>query len=810
MAAKPQEITIHGISLSEDGAEAIVTIQADQPIVYTAVKHQFPLGVVLYFPDTVLEGVQESYTPESTVIRSIETSQLERERPSSKIEIGLSKEIPYEVTRRENGLLVHFRKPVDEVKKGAEETQDERVGIAGVPDLETAPEVSGDLQRLKSEEMAAADVETPEGPAPMGEAEEAAETLAGAEEVVEPSTETRKEPEEAAELAGTLEEEPEATAQAPATTTEVKEPAWVNRVDFELMEGGKSRVVVGTTRKVACDTEKVSDKKLFLKLYDVMLPEFHRRPLITTRFKSAVDRIVPIQHPSEEDTAVIAIELRESVPYRIEQKEDTCIVEFEASVVPPRPTLATKEPDWEKAIEETEAEVAVAEEVEEPAEKPIVTKDGTTYSGEKISLNFQDADIRNIFRILHEVSGKNFVIGEDVQGRITLKLVDVPWDQVLDLILKMNKLGTVVEGNVIRIASLETLREEKRALQEALKAEQQAKEQEPLITDYIPINYSDASEIKEHIDEIKTNRGKVTFDERTNTIIIKDIPPIVDRAKELAERLDLVTPQVVIEARIVEASTDFSRDIGIQWGGEYGIQPTDDRYGVGPQRGYDNLGGTYGLTGNIGEENWVVNLPPAGPTSGVGFNFARLGGLTPLTLKANLQAMEQEGKGKIISSPRILTLDNKEAYIEQGVDIPYQVLEEGSYSLKWAKAVLKLTVTPHITMDRRVAMSIKAQKDSPDRSIIVQGAPAIDKKEAGTELLVNDGDTIVIGGIITREETLGKAGVPVLSDVPVLGWLFRSEASTDNERELLIFVTATIVQLERPQQTEHTMLSQLN
>ncbi|MDY6950309.1 MAG: type IV pilus secretin PilQ, partial [Thermodesulfobacteriota bacterium] len=704
---------ISHVSLSEDEEKAVVTIRGNRPIVYTAVKHQFPLAVALYFPDTVLEGVEESYRPESTVIRAIETSELKHERPSSRIEIGLSDDVPYEVRRLENELVVHFRKAGEAVEEPAEGPGDEPIEVTELAVPEEEREILEEADLPEGEGATAADVERAKEAPSVEEAAKVTETVPEAEKVPESGADTGQGPEAVAALVDVPKEEPEATPQAPTTAAEVEEPAWVNRVDFELMEGGKSRVVVGTTREVACDTEKVSDKKLFLKLYDVTLPEFQKRPLITTRFRSAVDRVLPIQHPNMKDTAVIAIELREAVPYRIEQKEETCMVVFEASQVPPRPTLAAKEPDWERAMKEVEAEVA--EEKEESLEETVVTESGKTYSGEKISLNFQDADIRNIFRILHEVSGKNFVIGGDVQGKITLKLVNVPWDQVLDLILKMNKLGTVVEGNVIRIASLETLREEKKALQEALKAEQQAKEQEPLMTDYIAINYSDASEIKEHIDEIKTNRGRVTFDERTNTIIIKDIPPVVDRAKELAERLDLVTPQVVIEARIVEASTDFSRDIGIQWGGEYGVQTDDAQYGLGPQRGYDSLGGTYGLNGGIGEENWVVNLPAKGPTSGIGFNFARLGGLTPLTLKANLQAMEQEGKGKIISSPRILTLDNKEAYIEQGVDIPYQILEEGSYSLKWAKAVLKLTVTPHITMDRRVAMSIKAQKDSPNQ-----------------------------------------------------------------------------------------------
>jgi type IV pilus assembly protein PilQ len=197
--------------------------------------------------------------------------------------------------------------------------------------------------------------------------------------------------------------------------------------------------------------------------------------------------------------------------------------------------------------------------------------------------------------------------------------------------------------------------------------------------------------------------------------------------------------------------------------------------------------------GLLGDYN--VILPPAAATSGIGFTFQRLGS-AEFTLNANLLAMQEEGKGRIISTPKILTLDNKEAYIEQGLEIPYQVLEEGSYSLKWAKAVLRLEVTPHITMDRRIAMKIIAKKDAPDRSIVVQGAPAIDKKEAGTELMVNNGDTIVIGGIITREETLSNKGVPGLSKLPLLGWLFKSEAKDTTDKELLIFVTPTIVELQ--------------
>jgi len=750
--AKPAAVTpeptsgekiIHRIAVSEDIETCLVTMYANQPLTYTAVKHQFPLGVVLYFPDTALEGIQDSYSPpDSTLIKAIQASELRRKRPSSRIEIRLNRDVPYEVTRAENQVLVRLR------RKSVVEPRE-----AKKPEPEKAPQIA---KKVQPETRNMARSETP--------------------------------------------------VEAQVTAEEVKKAAaWVNQIDFQVLEDGKSRVTVGTTRQIRYETQKSSDKRLLLKLFNTRIPDFRRRPLITTRFKSAVDRILPIQSTKMGDTAVIAIELREAVPFRVHQKENVCVLDFEASSVPPRPMPEAEKPGWIQAMKETEA--AVIREVTRPPEKPVVTEAGKTYTGERISLDFQDADIHNIFRILHEVSGKNFVIGQDVKGRVTLKLVNVPWDQVLDLILKMNTLGTVVEGNVVRIAKLDTLAKELKALEAKAKAEQDAKEAEPLVTEYIPINYANALSIKSHLGEIKTDRGKVTVDERTNMIIMSDVEAAIENAREVAKRLDVVTPQVMIESRIVEASTDFSREIGIQWGGQYGIQPGDDRYGTGPQRGYGTVGGTYGLTGGVGD-NWAVNLPPAGPTSGIGFNFARLAGLTPLTLQANLQAMESEGKLKIVSSPKILTLDNKEAYIEQGVEIPYQVLEEGSYSLKWAKAVLKLEVTPHVTMDRRIAMKIVARKDAPDWSITVQGAPGISKKEAGTELLVNNGDTIVIGGIITREESLSKKGVPGLSKIPVLGWLFKSQSKKTERRELLIFVTPTIVKLEEMPLTEHAVVSE--
>jgi type IV pilus assembly protein PilQ len=714
----PRERMIYSIAVSEERAEAMVTIHANQPLRYTAVKHRFPPAVVLYFVDTGLKGVQESYAPENTVIKAIQTTEMKAKRRSSRIELRLTRDVPYRVTQTKNRVLVHFKKPI--VEPGTpKEPKKEIVVPQSVP-----PEAQ---------------------------------------------IEARHEP----------------AVAAPAPAGESKRPAWVNRIDFEMLGDGKSRVIVGATDRVRYETARPSDKRLLLKLFNTRIPRSQRRPLITTRFKSAVDRILPIQTPKMGDMAVIAIELREPVPYRVHQEENLCVVEFEASTLPPKPMPEAEQAGWVQAMKE--AEVEAVREAEAPPEEPIITEAGKKYTGERVSIEFQDAEIHNIFRILHEVSGKNFVIGDDVKGRVTLKLVNVPWDQVLDLVLKMNRLDTIVEGNIVRIATIKTLEAENKALQAKLKAERAAREQEPLVTEYIPVNYAGASAIKTHLDEIRTDRGKLTIDERTNMIIMNDIQQAIDIAREVVKRLDVVTPQVMIEARVVEAETSFSRQMGIEWGATGGIQSTDPDAGIGPQRGYHTLGGTYGY-------NTAVNLPIAGAGS-IGFNFRRLSG-TRFSLDATLMAMETQGAGKIISAPKVLTLDNKEAAINQGEEIPYKTVSDEGTKTEFKKVQLELKVTPHVTPDNRISMEVFVSKNYTGK--MTQDGLAINTNEAQTELLVNDGDTIVIGGILETTKRYDEEQIPWLSKLPLLGWLFKSEIKTTKKRELLIFITPTIVRLEEP------------
>lgn len=590
-------------------------------------------------------------------------------------------------------------------------------------------------------------------------------------------------------------------------------PAWVNKIDFSSEESGKSTITIGTTKPVEYNLIKASERLLHLRLNNTSIPGNQKRPIITTRFNSAVDRITPVLKPVMKKTSIIAIELREAVPYVVEQSDTLLTVHFEASSVLPKPEKEAGLPDWKEVLTHVAVE-PVETETKEPATKQVVEakktllEPGKQYTGEKIALDFFDTDIKNVFRILREVSGKNFAIDKSVTGKVTLSLEKpVPWDQVLDLVLKMNQLGMIYEGDIVRIAPIEAIKKEDELRQARVLADQKSKEQqkalEELVVEYIPVSYSNAkSEILPHLEKIKTkDRGNISVDDRTNLIIITDVAEVIRQAKEIVKKLDRVTPQVIIEARIVEASTNFSREIGTSWGSGIGVQPTsliagtygtvtsiDDRVGVGPQRGMQNFGGTYGV-------NTAINFPAASDKASIGFNFARIAG-TPLLLNAKLQAMEAQGEGKIVSAPKIVTLDNKEATIKQGLRYPYNKLDtSGNTTTVFEDVDLELKVKPHVTPDNRISMVIKIKKR--DLGNIISGQQSFTTKEAETELLINDGETVVIGGIIKTTKSSGGSGVPGLSMIPILGWLFKADSKTDNKEELLIFITPQIVLLEQ-------------
>jgi type IV pilus assembly protein PilQ len=419
----------------------------------------------------------------------------------------------------------------------------------------------------------------------------------------------------------------------------------------------------------------------------------------------------------------------------------------------------------------------------------------TRYTGRRISLEFKDIDIQNLLRLFADISHKNMVVSDDVKGKVTIALRNVPWDQAFDLILKTHGLGKEETGNIVRVAPASELEKERK---EALEAQKARALLEPLRVRLIPVNYALAGDVSDKIKDVLSDRGVVTVDARTNVLIIKDIAENLAKAEGMVRNLDTQTPQVLIEARIVEAATQFTREIGIQWGGNAGFSPvTANSTGlIFPSTA--TVTGAAGGTPNAGtaaSPNFAVNLPSAiGPGSGagLGFIFGSAGGAFNLNLR--LSALENNGVVKTVSAPKVATLDNQEASISQGVSIPFAQVSAAGVQTAFIEARLELKVTPHVTSDGSILMKISATNNQPNAGITgANGQPSISRKEAKTQMLVRDGDTSVIGGIYTRATGTQVNTVPLLGNIPILGWLFKHQADSDARTELLVFITPRIL-----------------
>ncbi len=425
------------------------------------------------------------------------------------------------------------------------------------------------------------------------------------------------------------------------------------------------------------------------------------------------------------------------------------------------------------------------------------------YAGRRIDLDFKDADIHNILRLLAEVGNVNVVTSDDVSGSVTIRMRNVPWDQALDVILQAKGLGMVRRGNLIRVAPLEALEKEREA---AIAMQKQRQQLAPLETRLVPVSYATAGELSPRVAELISERGSVSVDERTNVLIVRDIAENLDDVEELVRTLDTQTPQVLVEARIVEATSSYSRDVGIQWGGSVlASSATGNPTGlafpsnIGAAGGaYDTNAPTAGLspfTQTVNPSNYLVNLPAVVGTGAGGALGLSLGSIDGnVNLNVRLSAAEASGTVRIISSPRILTLDNHEAHIAQGTLIPYSQVSAQGVQTAFQEAKLELKVRPHVTSDGSVAMHVRVTRDEPDfNNTSARGDPTILKREAETDLLVPDGNTAVIGGIYTRNTGRNIDQVPFFGDIPVLGVLFQRRRVRDARNELLIFLTPRIV-----------------
>lgn len=836
---KNQGKKILNIGMVPDGSGTTILISGNTVLNYAAVKQSKPMGVIMHFPDTAVDvkGPLLNTQADEALIKSVNWTGVGKDQKTCRIEILLSENTAYTESREGNDIKLVFYKDafVDAQRESLpEQSQKEQVGNLTARDekkdippathidcidvdydadtvrvniqadgridnykaftIDNPPRIVVDVfeitgkhqkeQTIPVNRQGVKQIRYYSYPDRLRLVIDATARLPLADYVTQ-TVENGLVINVGAEgtlTAGTL------PVKETAADKMARDGVSVDRIDFFAEEAGKSMLIIETDKPVQFDIDRISETHLQLKLLNTLLPVHRRRPLITTRFDSAVDRILPVQDVLNKNESLFEIDLREAVPYQVQQDDNIIRVRFEASTVPPRPEKKMAPPSFDgmPAVEDVpRAYTAGSDEgradtpmpaEERQSRQPRYALGQKQFTGEKIALDFYETDIKNVFRILNSVSGKNLAVDKDVSGKVTMALdKPVPWDQVLDLILRMNQLGMVQEGDIIRVATLTTLKKEedlKRANMEAQqKSLAQQKALEPLMTEYIAINYSSAKDdVQPHLDKLSTpGRGSISVDERTNQIIMTDTAEQIDKALEIVRKIDQVTPQVIIEARIVEVSEDFSKDLGIDWSAS-----------IGP-------------TGNNDLKfDTAFNFPVASDSS-MGIQLSSISG-TPFVLNATLTALETEGEAEVISSPKIITLDNTQATIKQGFEYAYLERDDsGGSSIKFKDVDLKLEVTPHVTPDERIAMKIMIEKN--DVESIVDGVPVLSTNGAETELLIDDGDTIVIGGVVKTTKSRGKNGFPMLADIPVLGALFQSTSQDNSKNELLIFITPRIIRL---------------
>ena len=420
------------------------------------------------------------------------------------------------------------------------------------------------------------------------------------------------------------------------------------------------------------------------------------------------------------------------------------------------------------------------------------------YTGHPVSLDFQGADLRAVLRTFAEISGLNIVIDPTIQGTVDVSLRDVPWDQALDIILRANKLGYVVDGTIVRVAPLAVLADEE--TQRRKLSDEQALSGELRVYTR-SLSYARAEDLRPLLTAtVLSSRGSIQTDPRTNTIIINDLPDRLQRAGDLIATLDSPQPQVEIEARIVQTTRQFARTIGVQWGINGRASNS-----IGNTTGlvFPNQGSITGRTGatqgppapdqQFDSAATAVNLGVTGASTAVGLAMGAVNGA--LNLDLVLSALEKQGQGRLLSTPRVTTQNNVEAEMTQGVQIPIQTVANNTVTVTFKDAALTLKVTPQITAANTVIMRISLENAAPDYSKSVNNIPPIDTQRAITQVLVNNGDTTVIGGIYVSSEQTNKDGTPGLARLPLLGWLFKREGVNDESRELLIFITPRILTL---------------
>ncbi len=573
-------------------------------------------------------------------------------------------------------------------------------------------------------------------------------TLAGAEQVFETIT--------AAAVAA------DASGSASITDRPSAIAKGVTNIDFKRGPNGEGRVVISlTSNSISTDVWR-ENNQVHIELIGSELPDELQRRMDVSDFATPISHIDAIQDGANILLTITSIGDFEHLAYQTNRV-------YTIEVAP------------------------ISKEEEEEKKK---TKFG--YTGDRLSLNFQDIEVRSVLQLLADFTGLNLVVSDSVTGNLTLRLKNVPWDQAMDIILKTKGLAQRRAGNVILIAPTDEI-----AAREKLELEsrRQVEELERLRTVFIKVNYAKAADMAELLNQkdnaILSPRGSVSVDERTNTLLVKDTNSSLTNVRQLLIELDIPVRQVLIESRIVIASDDFSKELGVRFGvsSTSYSQPASGTGATtsGTLNGVTDLinGGPFQASG----DGLNVNLPLQNPAGTFALALAKL----PLgtLLELELSAAQSEGRGEVVSSPRVITADSHTARIEQGVEIPYLELNDGDATLQFRKAVLSLEVTPQITPDDRIIMDLDVHKDNVGEQVSFGAglsAPSIDTREVQSQLLVDNGQTVVLGGIYETIKSYQVTRVPFFSDLPVIGFLFKTTQEIDDRTELLIFVTPKILQ----------------
>lgn len=569
-----------------------------------------------------------------------------------------------------------------------------------------------------------------------------------------------------------------------------------------------SKVLVRYDGPVEYEGAQLTPNVFMLRLSDAKIAKELERSLDASSYAGPIQTITSF---GEGDQVKILVSTREDVRPKVHEGKGTLVWTFPRSQPAPKPRAVSmagsKVGGYAKAPAPLMAAASPASPSAAPSSSgraPRRARRGRRgkWRGERIDIELQDAPIKDVLLLFSDIGRVNIIAGQGVSGSVTMKLTAVPWDQALDIILRSLGLGMVREGNVIRVATQQAIDEERRKAVEAAAARVQLK---PLETRLVPVSYATVDEMIPKVQSVLSPRGSVTPDSRTNTLIIMDVAENIALAEQLVGQLDSQTPQVLIEARIVEARTSFLRQLGIQWGLGFIASPgTGNPTGLLFPNSIGIGGGASGrppdtrgllLPGVAQNPNYAVDLPaPIGTGAGgaLGFSFGNISGNLQTNLR--LSAAENTGEVRIISAPKIVTLDNNEAQIEQGVQIPISQVSAQGVNTRYVRATLGLRVTPHVTNEGAVLLEVNVQKNEADFvNTGARGDPTILTKQAESRMLVNDGDTAVIGGIYTRNKSVNFKKVPWIADIPIIGWFFKNKTEADTRTEVLIFLTPKIV-----------------